>query len=54
MEENKRRKLHPNIECVQEGFANGIAPGAPFTDKEKSKIIKEAAKHYGKFLVALK
>ena len=54
MEENKRRKLHPNIECVQEGFANGIAPGAPFNDKEKLKMIREAAKHYGKFLDALK
>ena len=54
MEENKRRKLHPNIESVQTGFANGQADGAPFTEKEKSKIIKEAAKHYGKFLDALK
>ena len=54
MPENTRRKLHPNIESVTTGFANGQADGAPFTEKEKSKIIKEAAKHYGKFLDALK
>ena len=37
MEENKRRKLHPNIESVKIGFANGQAEGAPFTEKEKLK-----------------
>jgi len=54
MSENKRRKIHKDIECVQEGFANGIAPGAPFTEENKKKIITEAAYHYGKFLDALK
>ena len=27
--ENKRRKIHEELEVVQEGFANGIAPGFP-------------------------
>ena len=26
---NKRRKLHEQLEVVQEGFANGVAPGFP-------------------------
>ena len=33
MEENKRRKLHNDIECVQTGFANGAAADAPLNDK---------------------
>jgi hypothetical protein len=35
--ENKRRKIHEELEVVQTGFANGVAPGFPFTDQEKSK-----------------
>ena len=31
--ENKRRKIHEQLEVVQVGFANGVAPGFPFTDK---------------------
>ena len=52
--ENKRRKLHKNIECAKEGFANGMAPGAPFSEDEKREIVQDAAYHYGKFLDALK
>ena len=52
--ENKRRKIHEELEVVQEGFANGVAVGFPFTDKQKLKIIGEAEKAYGKFLDALK
>ena len=32
MAENKKKY---EIECVQEGFANGVAPGFPLNDKEK-------------------
>ena len=52
--ENKRRKVHEELEVVQTGFANGVAPGFPFTDKEKLKMIDEAEEAYGKFLDALK
>ena len=52
--ENKRRQIHEELEVVQEGFANGVAVGFPFTDKQKLKMIGEAEKAYGKFLDALK
>jgi hypothetical protein len=29
MSENKRRKNHTDLECVKEGYANGVAPGFP-------------------------
>ena len=51
--ENKRRKLHEDLEVVPIGFANGVAPGFPFTDREKEKMINRAEKAYGKFLDAL-
>ena len=35
MSENKRRKLHENIESVPTGFANGQAQTNPMTDEEK-------------------
>ena len=47
MAENKKKY---NIEVVQEGFANGVAPGFPLNDKQKEKMINRAAKAYGKFL----
>ena len=47
MAENKKTY---NLECVQEGFANGVAPGFPLNDKQKQKMIDRAAKAYGKFL----
>ena len=52
--ENKRRQIHEELEVVQEGFANGVAIGFPFNDKQKLKMIGEAEKAYGKFLDALK
>jgi len=52
--ENKRRKKHENIECVPVGYANGVAAGFPFTDREKESMINEAEEAFGKFLDALK
>jgi GTP cyclohydrolase I len=52
--ENKRRKQHQDIECVPVGMANGVAPGFPFTEKEKLSMIDEAEEAFGKFLDALK
>ena len=42
-----------DLECVQEGFANGVAPGFPLDSAAKNAMIFEAAEHYGKFLDAL-
>ena len=50
MAENKKKY---EIECVQRGFANGVAPNFPLTDKQKEKMIDKATKAYGKFLDAL-
>ena len=52
--ENKRRKVHQDLEVVQTGFANGVAPGFPFTEKEKQSMIDEATIAFGQFLDALK
>ena len=52
--ENKRRKIHEELEVVKVGFANGVAEGYPFNDKQKQKMIDQAEKAYGKFLDALK
>ena len=52
--ENKRRKIHEELEVVQEGFANGVAPGFPLSDSEKYNMINRATKAYGEFLDALK
>ena len=52
--ENKRRKVHEELEVVKVGYANGVAEGFPFTDKQKLKMISNAEKAYGKFLDALK
>ena len=51
---DKRKKQHHNLEVVQEGFANGVAPGFPLFELEKKEMIENAAKAYGKFLDALK
>ena len=40
--ENKRRKIHEELEVVQVGFANGVAEGFPLTDKQKEKMINQA------------
>ena len=53
MTENNRKKIHNDLEVVQVGFANGVAPGFPLTDKEKTSMIEDAAEAYGKFLDAL-
>ena len=53
MKEN-RKKFHNDIECVQNGFANGSALDRPLTDEEKQKMIEEATEHFGNFLTALK
>ena len=42
-----------NLECVQEGFANGVAPGFPLDSASKNAMIYNAAEAYGKFLDAL-
>jgi len=52
--ENKRRKIHEELEVVQTGFANGVAEGFPLNDIQKQEMIDEASIHYGKFLTALK
>ena len=52
--ENKRRKRHDYIECVSEGYANGVAKGFPLSGEEKKQMINEAEIAYGKFLDALK
>ncbi len=49
---NERRKIHEELEVVQEGFANGVAPGFPLKQSEKDKMIKKATKAYGKFVDA--
>ena len=52
--ENKRRKIHEELEVVQEGFANGVAPGFPLDSVAKNAMIFKAAEAYGQFLTALK
>ena len=47
-------KQKQNLELVKLGYANGSAPGAPFTRQEKDKMIEAAAKAFGEFLDALK
>jgi GTP cyclohydrolase I len=52
MTEN-RKKIHNDLEIVPVGYANGVAPGFPLTEKEKSSMIDDAAEAYGQFLDAL-
>ena len=52
--ENKRRKIHEELEVVKVGYANGVAEGFPFTNIEKAAMINNAEEAYGKFLDALK
>ena len=33
--ENKRRKIHEELEVVKVGYANGVAEGFPLNDEEK-------------------
>ena len=48
-----RKKIHTELEVVQEGFANGVAPGYPLTPVDKEIMILAAAEKYGEFLSAL-
>lgn len=48
------KEFSDGLELAGEGFANGKAPGYPFTEKEKWDMIDEAAEAFGKFLDALK
>ena len=52
--ENKNKNLHQQLEVVQEGFANGVAPGFPLNKQEKLEMIEQATVAYGQFLDALK
>jgi len=45
--------MSKDLELVKEGYANGVAPGFPLTDKEKWQMVDKAAEAYGKFLDAL-
>ena len=51
---SNRRKIHQELEVVQEGFANGVAPGFPFNACTKIDMIEKAAHKFGLFLDALK
>jgi GTP cyclohydrolase I len=53
MSENKRRKQHTDLECVQVGFANGVAPNFPLSEEDKWDMVDRAEKAYGEFLTAL-
>lgn len=48
------KEFSDGLELAGKGFANGKAPGYPFTEKEKWDMIDEAAEAFGKFLDALK
>tara|TARA_R110000803_G_scaffold5131_1_gene16973 strand:- start:259 stop:954 length:696 start_codon:yes stop_codon:yes gene_type:complete len=52
--ENKRRKIHEELEVVKEGFANGVAEGFPLNDLQKQHMIEDATEAFGNFLTALK
>lgn len=49
-----RRKIHEELEVVQEGFANGVAKGFPLSNQDKQDMIEDATEAFGKFLDALK
>lgn len=51
MDNKKTFKL--DLECVKMGYANGIAPGFPLTEREKWSMVELAADAYGNFLTAL-
>jgi len=45
--------MSKELELVKVGYANGVAPGFPLTDKEKWDMVEVAAQKYGEFLTAL-
>jgi GTP cyclohydrolase I len=52
--ENKRRKIHEELEVVKTGYANGVAEGFPLNTDQKQEMIDNATIAYGQFLDALK
>ena len=48
-----RKHVHKELEVVQEGFANGVAPGYPLSPVDQQTMINNAAEKYGEFLTAL-
>jgi GTP cyclohydrolase I len=53
MTKDNKKTFTLDLEVVKMGYANGIAPGFPLTEKEKWSMVDEAAEAYGKFLTAL-
>jgi GTP cyclohydrolase I len=53
MTNDNKKTFTLDLEVVKMGYANGIAPGFPLTEKEKWSMVDEAAEAYGKFLDAL-
>ena len=53
MAKKEKENKHTDLEVVKVGYANGISPNFPLTDKQKEKMIDKATKAYGKFLDAL-
>ena len=51
---NKEKDFSDKLELAGMGFANGKAPGYPFTDEQKWDMVEEAQEAFGKFLDALK
>ena len=45
--------MSKDLELVKVGYANGVAPGFPLTEKEKWSMVEDAAVAYGNFLDAL-
>ena len=45
--------MNKDLELVKVGYANGVAPGFPLTEKEKWSMVDKAAEAYGEFLDAL-
>ena len=45
--------MNRDLELVKEGFANGVSPNFPLSEKDKKKMIKKATKAYARFLEAL-
>jgi GTP cyclohydrolase I len=50
---NNKKTFTLDLEVVKQGYANGVAPGFPFTEKEKWAMVDKAAEAYGQFLTAL-
>lgn len=45
--------MSKELELVQTGFANGVAPGFPLSEEAKWDMVELAAEKYGEFLTAL-